>query len=924
MEKKPISGRPVSRVAKTTAKRRPAATAKSKKVSAATKSNSPKHLYSSLAYRRKMKKEERERKRAEDLATLPKHPVARFFAHLHPKRVLKYWFSKRGVFMVLKIIGVMFLLGALGIGGLFLYFKKDLAAIRPEELANRVANTVNVYLDRNGEILWEDKGDGDYRLVVDGDQISTYMRQATVAAEDRRFYEHIGVDFMGLMRAFWSTVSGQQVQGGSTLTQQLIKQVYFSDEAANRDMSGIPRKIKETILAIEVENMYSKEEIITLYLNESPYGGRRNGVESGAQTYFGKSSKDLNIAESALLAAIPNNPAIFNPYNTGDLNLNGVLDSEELLGRQRYTIEIMVELGYITREEADVAKEIDILNTILPETSQYKDIKAPHFVLEVKKQLEEKYGVRTMRAGGFTITTTLDYRAQLLAEEAVRSGEKVMKATKLPVNNLAMSSVDVETGQVIAMVGSVDWNRPGYGQTNAATQLLEPGSTIKPLLDYAPLFVQREGQNFGPGSVLYDENIDKLYCGGSTGSCQLRNYTGRFYGNVTIRQSLANSLNIPAVKALAINGIEQSTDTVRRMGNLSYCTEDPYAGLSQAIGTGCRIRQVEHTNAFATIARGGTYKPLAYVLEVKNSDGDTIDRWEDTPGERVVDEQVAYMIADIMADANARKLVFGTATLGFKIPNVVTGTKTGTTNGAKGNTTKDNWTASYSPVIATTAWAGRHDGAAWYNSGNTENIPRTVIQEYMDKVHNKIYIPEGKYSKNQSFARPAGIKEMTIGGKKDIWPSWFTTKNTGTEKTTLIFDKISKRLATDCTPAAYRVEIEVSKTIDPISKRETWYVPSPYDRTQEDNVHQCGLDLPDVTSASASWNEATSTLTVNFSYSAGDYGGATYEIIADGTSLRVSSTGNSASFVLDSKPKTVIVKVKDSVGHVDEATASGL
>lgn len=933
MEKKPISGRPASRVAKTASKKRssskPSTASASKRPVQPKKKSAPtpKNLYSSLAYKRKIKKEERDRKRAEDLATLPKNPVARFFAHLHPKRVFKYWFSKRGALMALKILGVIILIGAIGVGGLFLYFKKDLDAIRPEELANRVTNTVNVYLDRNGEVLWEDKGDGDYRLVVEGDQISTYMRQATVAVEDRRFYEHMGVDFFGLVRAFVSTVSGQQVQGGSTLTQQLIKQVYFSDEAQNRDLSGIPRKIKETILAIQVETLYDKEQIITLYLNESPYGGRRNGVESGAQTYFGKSAKDLTLAESALLSAIPNNPAIFNPYNTGDLNLNGVLDSDELIARQQYTLDVMAEMGYISREEADAAKEIDILSTVLPETSQYTDIKAPHFVLEVKSQLEEKYGIKTMRAGGFTIKTTLDYRAQLMALEAVAAGEKTMIASKMPVDNIAMSSVDVETGQVIAMVGSIGWETPVYGQTNAATQLLEPGSTIKPILDYAPLFVQRDGQNFGPGSILRDENIDSLYCSGATSSsCSLQNYTGRFYGNVTIRQSLANSLNIPAVKALYINGIDESIEVTRNLGNISWCADDDFAGLSQAIGTGCRVRGVEHSNAFASLARGGIYKELAYILEVKNSTGDVIDRWEDTPGERAVDEQVAYMVSDILSDASARSLVFGSATLGFKIPNTVTATKTGTTNGASGNMTKDNWTASYSPVVATTVWAGRHDGAAWYNRGNTENIPRTVVQSFMDKIHNEIYIPEGRYSAGQSFSRPAGIQELTVNGKKDIWPGWYNNKTSGVEKTKMTFDSVSKRLATDCTPAATRVEIEVTKTIDPVSKREIWTVPDGYDKDQSDHVHQCGEAPSEISGTpSASFDSGSAQLQVSFDLSVGAHTPITYEVIADGTTIKsgtASSSSVSFTYGIASKPSSVVVKIRDAGGYTDQRTIS--
>ena len=249
------------------------------------------NLYSSLTYRHRAKKEANSRRRAEELAKLPKNPVKRFFARLHPKRVFKWWFSWRGQKAILKFFAACILIGIIFIGGLFLYYKKDLDEIRLDEMS--ISETVNTYLDRNGEVLWKDTGNDDYRLVVSGDDIADYMYKATVAIEDKNFYDHHGVDFVALMRAALYTVTGQDVQGGSTLTQQLIKQVYFSDEAASADRGGLQRKIKELILAIELEKMYSKEEILTMYLNQSPYGGRRNGVESAAQTYFGKSAKDL-------------------------------------------------------------------------------------------------------------------------------------------------------------------------------------------------------------------------------------------------------------------------------------------------------------------------------------------------------------------------------------------------------------------------------------------------------------------------------------------------------------------------------------------------------------------------------------------------------------------------------------------------------
>lgn len=788
--------------------------------------------YSSLVYRSKVKKDKKARKRAEDLATLPKSPVKRFFAHLHPKRVFKYWFSARGLKTFLKIVAAVVLIGVIAIGGLFLYYKKDLEAIQLDEL--KVSETVNTYLDRNGEVLWEDRGDGDYRLVVDGDQISTYMRQATVAIEDRNFYNHPGVDAWALIRAALSTFTGKGVQGGSTLTQQLIKQVYFSDEAANRTMSGIPRKIKEAILALEIEKMYDKEQIITMYLNESPYGGRRNGVESGAQTYFGKSAKDLTLAESALLASIPNNPAVLNPYNE--------YGHDALVARQHKTLDVMADLGYITVEEAEEAKDVNIMDTILPETNQYDDIKAPHFVLEVKGMLEDKYGVKTMRAGGFTIKTTLDYRAQQMAEQAVANGAALMYQNGS--DNIALASVDVETAQVIAMVGSADWNIAGYGEVNAATSQLEPGSSIKPIVDYGPLFMQREGQNYGPGSVLKDENIDKIYCAGYTGSCALRNYTGSWYGNVTIRQSLAGSLNIPAVKAMYINGIENSLKVAQDLGDKSYCSGDNFAGgLSVAIGSGCTVTPIEHANAYASIARGGVYKELAYILELKNSSGDIIESWTDSEGSRVYDEQVAYMLSSILSDAGARSITFGSMgySFGFVIPNVWTATKTGTSTTSNASIAKDSWIMSYSPVVATAVWNGNHDGAGLADSGNT--LVRRVVNDYMGPVHTELYASEGKWTANQQIPRPAGIQNLTVNGKSDIWPSWYNSRTSGVTTETLTFNKFTHKLASDCTPDNQKTQIEATKTIDPITGKEVWNVPEPYKQEEKDT---CDYEMPGV------------------------------------------------------------------------------
>ena len=850
---------------------------KNKKSEKDTSKPQKRGLYSSLAYRHKAKKEAAARRRAEDLASLPKEPVKRFFARLHPKRFFRWWFSWRGQKTILKCIAAFILLCIIGIGGLFLYYRKDLEEIKLDEMV--ISETVNTYLDRNGEVLWRDTGSEDYRLVVDGSEISDYMRWATVAIEDKNFYNHPGVDFFALIRAAFSTLSGGGVQGGSTLTQQLIKQVYFSDEAASEDRGGLGRKIKELILSIELERMYDKEQIITMYLNQSPYGGRRNGVESAARTYFGKSAKDLTLAESALLASIPNNPGVYNPYNT--------YGNEMLISRQRYTLQQMVSMGYITQEEADEAMEVPILETILPESNMYADIKAPHFVLEVKKQLENKYGISTMRAGGWTIKTTLDYRAQKIAEDAVAVGNNYTWMNKS--DDIALVSVDVETSQVIAMVGSVDFSNPEYGELNATVDsLIEPGSTIKPILDYAPLFMQREGINYAPGTILKDENINKLYCAGSYGACSMTNATGTFYGDVSIRFSLGHSLNIAAVKALHINGIENSLNIAHALGDKSFCEGRGNQGLSIAIGSGCGVRMVEHANAYASIARGGAYKDLSYVLEVKNSSGDVIESWSDSQATQVVDPQVAYLLANILSDRGARWF----NNEGFVVPGVWTATKTGTTTTSNSAVTKDSLMESFSTVVSTLVWNGNHDGSGL--TSNTHDVARFTVAHYMERVHKEVYGPDGKWSSGDQMARPAGIKEMKVNGVTDLWPSWYDEKkNSGVVKESKAFNKYNHLLATTCTNDAYKIEIEVTKITDPVTGKDSIKVDEPYNAEVEDT---CDYVPPSV-SISMTGDKVYASVTK------GSQPITNYALVVDGTpkSVSVAANGEVTGYTLTKK-----------------------
>lgn len=854
-------------------------------------------LYSSLSYKHKAKKEADARRRAEELAKLPKEPVKRFFARLHPKRVFKWWFSKRGQKTIWKTIAACFLILIIFIGGLFLYYKKDLDEIRLDEMS--ISETVNTYLDRNGEVLWKDTGNEDYRLVVDADEISPYMYQATIAIEDRNFYNHIGVDFVGLVRAVLSTLGGHGVQGGSTLTQQLIKQVYFADEAASENRGGLTRKIKELILAIELEKMYSKDQILTMYLNQSPFGGRRNGVESAAQTYFGKSAKDLTLAESALLASIPNNPGVYDPYNE--------YGHESLIQRQQYTLDVMAEMGYITQEEAEEAKQVAILDTIRPESAQYADMQAPHFVLAVKSQLEEKYGIQTMRAGGWTIKTTLDLRAQKIAEDSINIGREHLY--KNGTDNLAMVSVDVETSQVVALVGSADFTNSTYGELNVATDaLIEPGSSIKPILDYSPLFMEREGVNYGPGSILRDENINKLYCAGYSGGCSLTNATNTFYGDVTIRFSLGHSLNIAAVKALYINGIDNSLEIAHALGDTTYCEGREGYGLSIAIGSGCGVKMVEHANAYASLARGGSYKDLAYVLEVKNSSGETIETWEDKEANRVVDEQVAYMVSNILSDRSAR---WSNSTVGFNIPDVWTATKTGTTTTVNSAQVKDSLIESYSTAVSTFVWNGNHDGSGFRNSGNGSGDPvRYVVHNFMERVHKEVYEPDGRWHPGDQPVKPAGIQTLTINGRTDIWPSWFnSSKNSGVAKEKLTFNRYNHLLASSCTPEDYKIEVEVTKTKDPMTGNEVYSVPEPYNRETSD---PCDYTPPQI-ALSTSGSNIIATV------KRGTYDIAGYTLYVNGVEqggISLDASGVISGYTLKGTETSIKFTVSDSAGYV--------
>lgn len=827
-------------------------------------------LYSNLSQSHKTKKDAASKKHAQYLATLPKNPVKRFLYRLQPKHLAEYWFSKRGLFMALKIVGVSALLVVLMIGALFAYYRKDLDSIRPGELTKRVQTTVTTYLDRNGQVLWEDKGDGNYKLVVDDSGLSKYLKDATVAIEDRNFYTEGGISIPGLIRAVINNLTGGSTQGGSTLTQQLVKQVFFADEAQLRGLSGIPRKIKEIILSIEVERMYNKTQILDLYLNESPYGGRRNGAESASQTYFGISAKDLTLPEAALLAAIPQNPTVFNPYN--------VDGHEGLISRQHKVLDNMAEQGYITKAQADEAKKFPIIDHLSPESNQYTNIKAPHFIQMVKAELEKELGKATVGNGGLTVKTTLDLRIQTKLEESMNSMFNSYLPAYAGFSNGAATVEDTKTGQIVALMGSRDFNYAGYGQDNAAVAYIQPGSTVKPLV-YAKLFEKKAtGQiNYGSGSILNDVNIDSIY------GAPLYNADHKFNGAITIRSALATSRNIPAVEAMYISGVKDTLKTMHSLGATSYCTqgEETQVGLAAAIG-GCGIKQVDLVNAYATLARNGAYKPQTTILEVKSSSGEVLKKWTDTASVQVIDAQSAYIVADILSDDIARAPLDGRNALGMAIPGVRTATKTGTSD--KGGNAKDIWMMSYSPSLTMGVWLGNSD--ATILKKGTSSIPGAIIATTMSYAHKDVYASDGKWKSGDWFTQPSGIQKVG----SELYPSWWNAKQ-GQTTTKMMFDKVSKRKATDQTPEGAKIELDVRKSIDPITKKDVYSaIDTSYDASKDDNIHLSTDTKPNISIAVVADSKNENVITVTAGASTNSITGVQITIGGNGCTVTQSSS----------------------------------
>lgn len=624
-----------------------------------------------------------------------------------------------GVFMLLSLTGSI-------TGGVYAYeeYVKDLPA--PTELRNRNQNLTTKITDRSGTLLYEVYQD-ENRTLIPLSELPPHLIHATIAIEDKHFYEHYGIDVQGILRAFRANQDGTAVQGGSTITQQLVKKRLLSPEKT------LKRKIREAILSVLVESQYTKEEILEMYFNQIPYGGSTYGVEAAAQRYFGKSARAVTLSEAAFLAGLPAAPSIYNPFGS---------TPELAHARQREVLRRMSEDGYITPDQAQAA-----MAEKLAFKAENINIKAPHFVMYVRELLAEKYGEEVVNKGGLEVTTTLDLALHEATQKQV--SDEVKKLNRLKISNGAAMVTNPKTGEVLSMVGSTDYFDFAHdGQVNVTRSLRQPGSSIKPLT-YA-LALER---GFTPASLLEDTPVRFLIEGAEP--YVPKNYDGRFHGMVSLRQSLASSYNIPAVRLLNAIGLNTMIDKALDIGITSWNDRSRF-GLALTLGGG-EVRMTDMMQLYGTFANNGYTMDLNPILEVKNQYGQVLYRntcaleGKNCDAERNLDPLVAYQITSILSDNQARSPAFGLHSV-LHIPNQDVAVKTGTTNSMR-----DNWTFGYTSDRVVGVWVGNNDNTpmSYVASGITGASP----------IWNNIMRLNLSETTPHRFAEPTGLIKVAMCGK---------------------------------------------------------------------------------------------------------------------------------------------------------------
>lgn len=568
------------------------------------------------------------------------------------------------------------------------------------------------------------------RTVIPWEKIPESIKEASLAAEDSNFYNHKGLDIKGIIRAFFRNLQNFEIsEGGSTITQQLVKKALLGDERT------ITRKIKDLTYSIEIERRFTKDQILWMYLNQIPYGSNLYGIEEASKAFFGKSAESLTNAEAATIAALVRAPSYYSPYG------NHV---PELLARKDFVLERMYNLGFIDEQELTASK-----NQELVFKKTIEKIAAPHFVIMVKDYLSSKYGEDMVESGGFKVISTLDAKLQTIGEEVVEKYSKINKE-RYKASNAALVAIDPQTGDLLTLVGSADYfDIENEGNFNVATGKRQPGSAFKPFAyatalnkgytDYTVLFDLKTefNPNCSPdGNQTKDRFGQDCY--------HPKNYDGLYRGPVTIRQSLAQSLNVPSVKTLYLADIDETIELAKKMG-ITTLDERSRFGLSLVLG-GAEVRLVDMASAYGVFAADGMRNPWTIIQRIESSDGLVLEEKKDDP-QRVLDEQVARMINDILSDNSARAPVFGYSS-SLYIAGRDVAAKTGTTQD-----NKDAWVVGYSPSLVTGVWTGNNKNEPMTSQGAGISASGPMWHEFMvrslDSFPNTKFISPAPFSANK-------------------------------------------------------------------------------------------------------------------------------------------------------------------------------
>ncbi|MBI5079177.1 PBP1A family penicillin-binding protein [Candidatus Wolfebacteria bacterium] len=637
----------------------------------------------------------------------------------------KWWLKFLILFLLIAVAALFFVLSWLA------KLAKELP--NPEQFVSRQIDQSTKIYDRTGKVLLYEVYGEEKRTVIPFNEIPDYAKKATLTIEDRGFYEHNAFDWRAIIRAAAvNIIKGQVVQGGSTITQQLAKNAFLNPEQT------MTRKAKELILAYWIEKQYSKDEILNLYLNQIPYGSNVYGIEAAAQTFFSKQAKDLSLAEAATLAALPKAPSYYSPWGS---------HKNELDQRKNYILDQMFQLGLIDEEEKTRSQNAKIEFT----RPSIGSIKAPHFVMIARDYLNNKYGEDIVEKGGLKVITTLDWKLQEVAEATIKEGAE-RNAQLYQGKNAALVAQDSKTGQILALVGSKDYYETESidGNFNVAVDgLRQPGSTIKPLA-----YVTAFQKGYKPNTVVFDLPTEfstyRILCplininfSNSDRNCfHPQNFDHVFRGPVTLKEALAQSINVPAVKTLYLAGLNDTIQTAKNFG-INTLTDPNRYGLSLVLGGG-EVKLIEMVGAYAVFSQNGVKHNQSIILEVKNSKGEVLEKFNDA-ATKVIEEEYALLINDILSDPEARKPLFQNSIDLTVFPDRAVALKTGTTDDYK-----DAWTIGYTPSLTVGVWAGNNNNKPMQKNAGSILAALPIWHSFLSKIIEGFPVEEFKKIERQA------------------------------------------------------------------------------------------------------------------------------------------------------------------------------